>query len=56
MTSPRRRSPALLVRLAKAAAEVGKMPHQGGEAAPVYEQLAAALDQLGRLGEVTAPK
>jgi len=32
------------------------MPHQGGHAAAVYGQLASALDQLGRLGEVAAAK
>jgi len=45
--------PEVLVALDHAAAESGKMPHQRGHTAPVYEQLAAALDQLGRLGEVT---
>ncbi len=40
----------VLVRLAQAAAQPGKMPHQEGHTAPAYEQLAAALAQLGRLG------
>lgn len=44
--------PDALVRLAHAAASLGKMPHQSGEAAPVYVQLADVLDQLGRLREI----
>ncbi len=44
--------PDVLVRLARAAASLGKMPHQAGEAAPVYAQLADVLDQLGRSKEV----
>jgi hypothetical protein len=31
---------------------MGKMLHQSGEAAPVYQQPAKALEQLGRLDEV----
>ncbi len=45
--------PDVLVRLACAAASLGKMPGQAGETAPVYHQLAEALDQEGRLGDVT---
>jgi hypothetical protein len=48
--------PDVLVRLARAAAELGKMPGQRGETAPVYEQLAEALEQVGRLGEVPGQK
>jgi len=44
--------PDVLVRLACAAAELGKIPGQRGETAPVYEQLAEALEQLGKLDEV----
>ncbi len=44
--------PDVLVRLAHAAASLGKMPHQSGEAAPIYVQLADVLDQLGRLKEI----
>jgi hypothetical protein len=44
--------PDVLVRLARAAAAEGKMPGQTGEPAPVYVQLAEALEQVGRLGEV----
>ena len=44
--------PEVLVRLACAAASLGKMPGQAGETAPVYHQLAEALDQEGRLGDV----
>lgn len=44
--------PSVLVRLAQAAVKLGKMPHQSGEPAPVYLQLAAILEQLGRLDEI----
>jgi len=44
--------PDVLVRLGKAAAGLGKLPFQCGETADAYEQLEAALDQLGRLIEV----
>jgi len=42
----------ILVRLALAAGTIGKMPHQCGEAAPVYQELLEALDQFGRLNDV----
>jgi len=45
--------PDISVRLGQAAACLGKMPHQSGEAAAVYRQLADVLEQLGRLSEVT---
>ncbi len=41
-----------LVRRALAAVTIGKMPHQCGEAAPVYQELVEALDQFGRLNDV----
>jgi hypothetical protein len=44
--------PDVLVRLACAAASLGKMPGQAGETAAVYHQLAEALDQEGRLAEI----
>ncbi|MDA8171193.1 MAG: hypothetical protein M0Z48_05105 [Nitrospiraceae bacterium] len=44
--------PDVLGRLARAAVKLGKMPHQCGEAAPVYAQLAEVLDQLGRMREI----
>jgi len=44
--------PDVLVRLARAADAMGHMPYQGGPTAPVYEQLAEALVQLGRFDEV----
>jgi hypothetical protein len=44
--------PDVLVRLGRAAAFLGKMPHQAGDTAEVYIQLAAALEQLDRLKEV----
>lgn len=43
----------VLVRLARAAASMGRMPNQSGETAPVYKQLAEVLEQLGRLNEIT---
>jgi hypothetical protein len=50
---PEQDIPDVLVRLARAAASLGKMPHQSGETAPVYKQLAEVLEQLNRLEEVT---
>jgi len=44
--------PDVLVCLARAAHELGRMPGQAPEPAPAYVALARALDQLGRLGEV----
>ncbi|MGD0949860.1 MAG: hypothetical protein ABSA52_20825 [Candidatus Binatia bacterium] len=44
--------PDVLVRLGGAAAQLGRMPHQSGHTAEVYQQLAGALEQLGRLTEV----
>lgn len=43
----------VLVRLAKAAAEAGRLPHQAGHTAPIYEQLVEVLAQIGREGEIT---
>lgn len=48
--------PDVLVRLACAASTLGKMPGQAGETAVVYCQLAEALDQEGRLGDVAGDK
>ena len=50
---PERDIPEVLVRLAMAAVQIGKMPHQSGEPSPVYQQLSEALEQLGRLDEIT---
>lgn len=47
--------PDILVRLARAAARLGRMPWQTGAPAPAYQQLAEALDQLGRTAEVRTP-
>lgn len=47
--------PDVLVRLAQAASRVGKLPHEGGKTAPVYEQLAEVLAQLGRTDELKSP-
>jgi hypothetical protein len=49
---PERDIPDVLVRLARAAASLGKMPHQSGETAAIYRQLADVLEQLGRLDDV----
>jgi len=50
---PEKAIPDVLVRLARAAKQLGKMPDRPGAAASAYEQLAAVLEQLGRLSEVT---
>ena len=52
-TVPEAAIPDVLVRLARGAVELGRMPFQGGDTAPVYVRLEMALIQLGRLGEVT---
>jgi len=44
--------PDVLVRLGRAAARAGKMPSQAPATAPVYQQLADALEQLERLNEI----
>jgi hypothetical protein len=44
--------PDVLVRLADAAVSIGKMPNQSPGTSPAYCQLAAVLEQLGRLGDV----
>jgi hypothetical protein len=44
--------PEVLERLGRAVAVLGHMPQQSPAAAPVYEQLAQVLDQLGRLDSV----
>jgi hypothetical protein len=44
--------PDVLARLACAAVRLGKMPHQSGETAPAYHQLANVLEQLGKLDEI----
>lgn len=49
---PEKDIPDVLVRLARAAMSLGRMPHQSGNAAAVYVQLEAVLRQLGRLDEV----
>lgn len=49
---PEAHIPEVLVRLARAAARLGRMPHQSGDAAAIYQQLADVLDQLGRLHDV----
>lgn len=49
---PQAAIPDVLVRLAKAAAEAGRLPRQGGHTAPIYEQLVEVLAQLGREDEV----
>ena len=44
---PEKAIPDVLQRLAEAAEQLGKMPHQG-ETADVYEKLAQVLEQLER--------
>jgi hypothetical protein len=50
---PEQAIPDVLVRLAMAAIRAGKMPHQTGNPAPAYQQLAEVLEQLGRIEEIT---
>jgi hypothetical protein len=50
---PEKHIPDVLLRLARAASSVGKMPHQSPSAAAVYCQLAEILRQLGKLEEVS---
>jgi hypothetical protein len=52
---PEQAIPDVLVRLALAAVRAGKMLHQTGDPAPVYQQLAAVLEQLGRIDELISP-
>ena|GEM_PF-5550307 len=49
---PEKDIPDILVRLARGAAQLGKMPGQCGEAAQIYQQLADVLDQMDRKAEV----
>jgi hypothetical protein len=49
---PEKHVPDVLVRLAKAAARLGRMPHQDVTPADVYLALDEALIQFGRHGEV----
>jgi hypothetical protein len=49
---PERNIPDVLVRLARSASSVGKMPHQSQTPAPVCCQLAEILDQLDRQDEI----
>lgn len=51
-TVPETAIPDVLARLARGAADLGRMPFQRGDAADIYAQLETALDQLGRLDEV----
>jgi hypothetical protein len=44
--------PDVLVRLARAAVRLGRMPHQLPDTADIYRQLADVLDQLGRLEDL----
>ncbi len=50
---PKSAASEVLVRLARAAVALGKMPHQTPSPAAVYQQLAEALAQLERLVEIT---
>jgi hypothetical protein len=51
-TIPEKAMPDTLVRLALAAAELGRLPPTCTDPAPIYRQLHDALDQLGRLADV----
>lgn len=51
---PEKAIPVVLVRLAKAALEVGKLPHQLPSTAAIYQQLAKVLDNIGRFEELLA--
>lgn len=51
-TIPEKALPDVLVRLGKAAAEIGKLPGQNPSPQQSYQQLYDALKQLDRLGEV----
>lgn len=49
---PGEEMPEVLTRLGRAAVRAGKMPFQDKKAAPIYRQLEATLEKLGRLDEV----
>jgi hypothetical protein len=51
-TVPESAIPDVLERLGRAAVQAGHMPQQAAATAPIYEQLAQALDQLDRLTQV----
>jgi hypothetical protein len=46
--------PDVLSRLARAAANLGRLPEQCGNPAPIYEQLVAAMAQFGRVADTSA--
>lgn len=52
VTIPRECVGDVLVQLCRTSASLGKMPCQTAAAAPAYSEAHAAVDQLGRLGEV----
>jgi hypothetical protein len=51
---PEKAIPDVLVRLAKAALEIGKLPHQLPSTAAIYQQLAKVLNNIGRFEELLA--
>lgn len=51
---PEKAIPDVLVRLAKAALEIGKLPHQLPTTAAIYQQLAKVLNNIGRFEELLA--
>ncbi len=51
---PEREIPDVLTRLGRAAVQAGKMPFQLKNTAPIYRQLQATLEKLGRLEEIKA--
>lgn len=48
--------PDVLVRLARAACELGRMPHQCADPGDLYRQLRDALEQFDRLADIAAPQ
>ena len=51
---PEKAIPDVLVRLAKASLEIGKLPHQLPSTAAIYQQLAKVLNNIGRFEELLA--
>ncbi len=49
---PEKAIPDVLVRLARAAMEIGKLPHQLPATAAIYQQLAKVLNNIGRFEEL----
>ncbi len=52
MGIPQAQIPDVLTRLGRAAVQAGKMPFQLKQTTPIYRQLQATLEKLGRLQEI----